>query len=241
MTAPVRPEQIAGYERLAELRALFSFGRFNFKAHVARAKPALLFGDWALLPVSRLRGLFPELDPRFRLPEDCLVRVSHDVFGRWSALLLHQPRSYSPLYRLELRDWEAPAPLTVFLPAWADYLEHQELILCGENALAMRLEQAVRRWPDGERLPVALIDRCTGTLDEPMLPFSTVWAVLRGSRSARFAVPWCTATSIPGEPQVLVRRLPDDIGRAEVPPPYCASRESFCDAASAPSPDPTLP
>ena len=86
-------------------------------------------------------------------------------------------------------------------------------------------------WLDGERLPVALIDRCTGILNEPMLPFLTVWAVPRGSRSARFALPWCMPTSIPGEPQVLVRRLPDDIGRAEVPA-FCGSRALFCDSSA---------
>ena len=139
-TAPMPTEQITGYERLAELRALFSFGRSNFRAHVARGKPPLLFGDWALLPVSRLRGLFPELAPRFRLPEDCLVRVSHDVFGRWSALHLHQPRTYDALYRFELREWEPRAPLTIFLPEWADYLEHQQLILCAESVAAIAME-----------------------------------------------------------------------------------------------------
>ncbi len=240
-TAPLPTEQISGYERLAELRALFSFGRSNFRAHVARGKPAFLFGDWALLPVSRLRGLFPELDPRFRLPEDCLVRVSHDVFGRWSALHLHQLRTYDALYRLELRDWEPPAPLTIFLPEWADYLEHQELILCAESAVAMRMEEFVKGWqppvmigPAPKRMPVALIDRCIGTVHEPTLPFSTVWAMPRGSRSARFALPWCASPPGADGPKVLVCRLPDDISRTEIPPPFCVSRAAFYEVAAAP-------
>ena len=118
--------------------------------------------------------------------------------------------------------------MTVFLPAWADAVEGRELILCSESMVAKTIEVAVGAWPEKDRLPVALIDRCTGTMNEPVSPFSTVWAVTRGTRDARFALPWCAPTSIPGEPTVRVLKLPEEMRGFDPLVEACKDRSSFC-------------
>ena len=81
-------------------------------------------------------------------------------------------------------------------------------------------------------MPVALVDRCTGTLNEPILPFTKVWATVRGERSARFALPLCAPTNVPGEPQVLVRHPPNERTHDEPVAAVIASRSAFCDPAA---------
>ena len=237
-TAPLSAEQLAGYERLAELRALFPFGRSNFRTQVARLKPALLFGDWALLSVPRLRRIFPELDPRCRLPDDCLARISRDGFGRWSALHLHQPALVQPALPTGTAGLGGPGaadgvPAGVGGPpgmAGTDPLrgEHDghhdgtgRAALAGRRAAARGARRPLHR--DAPRADATVLDAC-------------------GRCRAAAAVPGlrCPGTrlaSAPGAPPatvVSVRRLPDDIGRLDAPPSYCGSRALFCDAATAP-------
>ncbi len=233
LSVPTPAAQLAGYERLAALRPLFDEGRRRFARRQPRDQQPILFGDWALMTTASVAKLFPGLRFPKGLPDECLVRISRDVFGRWSSLHLHQPRSYGALYRLELRDWEQPAAMTVFLPAWADAVEGRELIMCAESMVAKTIEIAVGAWPEKDRLPVALIDRYTGTMNEPVSPFSTVWAVTRGTRDARFALPWCAPTSIPGEPTVRVLKLREEMRGFDPLVEACKDRSSFC-IASAP-------
>ncbi len=235
LSQPLPPEQLAGYQRLAELRTLIENGREHFAtARSTDGRPPPLFGDWSLVSTASLRQIFTNLRLPAAMPASGLTRVSRDVFGRWSALHLHEPHGYLPRYRLELRDWEPPAACTWFLPRAADFLEGRELILCAESQVAKAIERAVRLWPTEDRLPVALIDQCVDSLHESVLPFSRVWAAVRGTRSARFALPLLTSTIIPGEPDVRIRRLSEDLRFQENGAEVLATRSSFCEVAIAP-------
>ena len=220
LSAPLPAAHLAGHERLAHLRNVFEEGRQRVKDGIpAGARRPVPFGTWALFSTARIQRLFPQYRFAKHLPAECWARISVDVFGRWSALHLDHPRcAGSGLYRIELRDWESPAPMTFFLPPRAELTEGHELVVCEENHVARVLRLNLGLWFDHERPPtLALIERCTGPLREPLLPFATVWAVVRGTRTARFALPFCAPTEVPGEPRVLVRRVSEELHLEELP------------------------
>ena len=220
LSASLPAAQLAGYERLAHLRNIFEEGRQRVKDGIpAGARRPVPFGTWALLSTARIQRLFPQYRFSKHLPAECWAQISVDVFGRWSALHLDHPRcAGSGLYRLELRDWEPPAPITFFLPPRAEFTEGHELVVCEEDNVAVVMRRNLGMWFDHERPPtLAMIERCTGVLREPLLPFSTVWAVARGTRTARFALPFCAPGELPGEPRVLVRRVSEELHLEELP------------------------
>ena len=220
LSIPLPAAQLGGYERLAHLRNIFEEGRQRIKDGIPTgARKPVPFGTWALLSTCRIQRLFPQYRFSKHLPAECWARISVDVFGRWSALHLDHPRcAGSGLYRLELRDWEPPAPMTFFLPPRAEFTEGHELVVCEEDNVAVVMRRNLGMWFDHERPPtLAMIERCTGPLQEPLLPFSTVWAVARGTRTARFALPFCAPGELPGEPRVLVRRVSEELHLEELP------------------------
>ena len=220
LSATLPAAQLAGYVRLAHLRNLFEEGLERVKASIpAGARRPVPFGAWALLSTHRIQRLFPGYRFSKHLPAECWGRISVDVFGRWHSLHLDHPRAAgTSLYRLELRDWESPASMTFFLAPKAEFTEGLELIVCEESNVAQVVRQNLGLWFDHERVPtLALVERCTAPPNEPLLPFSFVWAVVRGSRTARFALPFCAPTEVTGEPRVLVRRVPEEIHHQELP------------------------
>ena len=215
LAAPLPAAQRAGYQRLARLRTLFEEGRQRAVAPLVPGvrRPPALFGDWALLPTAKLYPLFSNYRLSAKLPADCWARVSVDVFGRWSALHLHHPRGCDDLCRLELRDWEAAATTTFFPARGSEFRPWNEVVLCEESQVAFALEQGLRSWDPIQRWPIFLLERCTAPLSEPELPFSYVWAVVRGNRTGRFALPFCTATNRSDEERVRLRRVPSQLLR----------------------------